>query len=69
MTEELEKHGLYKLPRELMLKRLARVGMTEAEYREKLTAQLQRNDAEGHGWSTKEENPGWSDDKIVGEVV
>ena len=77
MTDELKNFGLYALPADIRAKKLARMGMTEDEYREKAIMQMERNkrfeeaEARGespHGWSDKAENPGWSDDKIVGSV-
>jgi len=78
MTHDLEQHGLFKLSPAVRAKALAGMGVSEAEYRAKLNAQLEREtrhaaaEAKGeivHGWSTKQPNPGWSDDKIVGEVI
>lgn len=66
---DLSNQGLFKLPPEARAKALANMGMTEEDYTEKLTRQLQRDDSTGHGWSDKAENPGWSDDKPTGEVL
>ena len=78
MSNEIDSYGLFALTPEVRAKKLARLGVTEEEYREKALMQIERNkrqaeaEARGetvHGWSTKTENPGWSDDKIVGSLV
>lgn len=78
MTDNIDEYGLFALPADIRAKRLVRVGMTEDEYRVMAQRQIDRNkrwaeaEARGetvHGWSKKSPNPGWSDDKITGEVV
>ena len=57
------------LPEPARSKALARLGMTEEEFRADIEAKIARQDATGHGWSTKPDNPGWSNDHPTGEVV